>query len=110
MNTNFRLFINGEQVIVNGVSHSNNGFVNVYVNGNASCHSFPAHFLTKAQFNIYYACHNHGTLIGLTNEQITDCFVQWLDAVENSGVTVEDNNTFKAAFVDSLNDHKEFNT
>lgn len=64
--------------------------------------------LTKAQFNVYYTCHNHGTLIGLTSEQITECFIQWLDAVENSGVSIEDNNTFKAAFVDSLNSYKEF--
>lgn len=65
--------------------------------------------LTKSQFKVLYACLNHGMLITLTHAQIIDCFAQWLDAVENSGVSVEDNNTFKAAFVDSLNDYKDNN-
>lgn len=64
--------------------------------------------LTKNQYSVYYACYMHGIRIELTQEQINECFSQWLDAVENSGVSVENNNSFQSAFIDALNDFKRF--
>lgn len=64
--------------------------------------------LTKNQYDVYYACYMHAVRISLTPEQINECFWQWLDAVENSGVSVENDDSFKSAFIDSLNDFKRF--
>lgn len=64
--------------------------------------------LTKTQYDVYYACYMHGIRIGLSQEQISECFWQWLDAVENSGVSVENDSAFKSMFTDSLNDFERF--
>lgn len=56
------------------------------------------HVITSAQHGVYYSCYMHGVRIGLTNEQIVNIFIKWLDI---KGISIENSD----AFIDVLNKH-----
>lgn len=63
--------------------------------------------MTSQEFHVYYGCYMHGIRIGLDENEINNCFFQWVNSLKINSLIVLNTWHFKSLYLDALNNYKK---